>query len=181
MNNEIKYKNDIFVATLSNPNADILELLQSDINSGNTGLLTPDEYKNSKLIKDTFTDDKGIFNQIAFDNAYLLAANKYKDLTDDDVYKKVEKELEYSPDSRFKPIDAKTFEVNPNLSVIKNPTEQLSGITSLFGKTPVTKSIRELAQNNKIFDVKTNTWKNQTPNDLGLLGSIFSEPLVYAQ
>ena len=181
MNNEIKYKNDIFVATLSNPNAGLLELLQSDINSSNTGLLSPDEYKSSKLVKDTFTDDKGIFNQTAFDNAYLLAANKYKDLTDEDVYKRVEKELEYSPDSRFKPLDAKTFDVNPNLSIVKNPTEQLSGITSLFGKTPSTKSIRELAQNNKIFDTKTNTWKKETPNDLGLLGSIFSEPLVYAQ
>ena len=122
MNNEIKYKNDIFVATLSNPNAGLLELLQSDINSSNTGLLSPDEYKSSKLVKDTFTDDKGIFNQTAFDNAYLLAANKYKDLTDEDVYKRVEKELEYSPDSRFKPLDAKTFDVNPNLSIIKNPT-----------------------------------------------------------
>ena len=181
MNNVIKNKNDIFVATLSNPQASTLDLIQSDINPGNTGFLSMDEYKDTNLVKKTFTDDKGIFNEDAFNQAYVLAGKKYQELTDNDVLKRLEKEIEYSPVSRFKPIDSKTYDVSPQLSIVKNPYDQQFGIDSLFGKTPSNKSIRELAQNNKIWDTKNQKWINKTPNELGIFGSIFSEPLVYAQ
>jgi len=33
---------------------------------------------------------------------------------------------------------------------------------------------------NKIFDTKTQTWRDQTADELGMFGGLFSEPLVYA-
>ena len=179
--NEIKNQNDILVATLSNPQATTLDLVKSNIMPNNTGFLSMDEYRDTKLVKRTFTDDKGIFNEDAFKTTYLAAGKKYQELTDKDVYTNLEKELEYSPTSMYKPRGAKTYSTSPALLKVKNPFDQQSGITSLFGQTPISKSIRELAQNNKIWDSANNKWMDKTPDDLGIFGSIFSEPLVYAQ
>lgn len=49
------------------------------------------------------------------------------------------------------------------------------------GEGPRTKSIAELAQNNKYFDNSTGTWSNKTINELGPIGVLASDTLVLAQ
>ena len=44
---ESQKPNDILVATISAPNATLMDLIQNDINASNTQLLTMDEYKQS--------------------------------------------------------------------------------------------------------------------------------------
>jgi len=41
--------------------------------------------------------------------------------------------------------------------------------------------MREMAQQNKVYDPETDTWSNESLNDLGILDKIFGSTLVYAQ
>jgi len=59
---EVQKPNDIFIATLSAPEASVLDLLQNNINAENTSFLTPDEYKETPFVKKRYTQD-GVFNE----------------------------------------------------------------------------------------------------------------------
>ena len=101
---ESQKPNDILVATISAPNATLMDLIQNDINASNTQLLTMDEYKQSQYIQDKFTKD-GTFDNNAFEQYYTLAAQKFEDLRDEDLATKLQKEIKWDPNSLYKPID----------------------------------------------------------------------------
>lgn len=178
--NEIKKPNDIFVATLLNPNVSNLDLIQADINPENTGFLSMDDYKESKFVQESFTKD-GKFDNIAFEQAYIMAAKKYEDFTDEDFYKNLEKEVEYNDLDIFRPMGSKTLDLSPELTVINDPFKSKRGLSSMRSVTSSDLSIRELAQQSKIWDNKTNKWLDKSPNDLGFFGNLMKDPLVYAQ
>jgi hypothetical protein len=48
--NEINKPNDIFLSTVLNGNLSPVDLLANGLNAKNTGLLAPEEYKNSKYV-----------------------------------------------------------------------------------------------------------------------------------
>lgn len=173
--------NDMFVATVLYPQASLLDLHQSDINAGNTGLLPMESYKNTELVKQKFTDDKGVFNDVAFKQVYAQAASQYGKMTNTDVLKNLSQDITYDPGDVYRPLNAKTDNVSPILTKINNPFQEQIGYSSLYGKTDSNLSVRELAQQNSIYDTDSGTFTKDTPNDLGLLGNIFSKPLVYAQ
>jgi hypothetical protein len=180
--NEIQKPNDMFVSTVLNPQANLLELSQAGVTPDNTALLSMDDYKNTSFAKKTFTDEKGNFNDAAFQNAYVIAANNFKSLTDQNYVQTLQKEAEYAPDSRFKPVGAKEQDLSVGLQLIKDPYHSKQGISAMYSSTPSDLSRRELAQNGLIFDTETGKFTDKTANDLGLLGSIFSkDTLVYAQ
>ena len=178
--NEIKKPNDIFVATLLNPNVSNLDLIQADINPENTGFLSMDDYKKSKFVQESFTKD-GKFDNIAFEQAYIMAAKKYEDFTDEDFYKNLEKEVEYNDLDIFRPMGSKTLDLSPELTVINDPFKSKRGLSSMRSVTSSDLSIRELAQQSKIWENKTNKWLDKSPNDLGFFGNLMKDPLVYAQ
>ena len=109
--NEIKKPKDILLATLSSPNSTVMDLLKNDITAENTGLLLPEEYKNLDFIKKTFSNEDGVFDDQKFTSFYKLASDKYADLTNDQAYESLKKELEYSPTSMSSPIGSKKFDV----------------------------------------------------------------------
>lgn len=178
--NEIKKENDIFLSTILNPNASINDLVHNGLNQENTGLLSPEEYKKSKFVQKQFSDEKGNFNQDLFDKIYLYAAKQYQDLTNRDLYNNIEKYISYNKNDIYAPLGAQLNTPSYDISKTANPYATSEGIYSLFEKGPATKSIRELAQQSKIWDSEKNEWMDKTANELGILGSIFSVPLVYA-
>ena len=90
---------------------DVIDLLKNDITAENTGLLLPEEYKNLDFIKKTFSDENGVFDDQKFTSFYKLASDKYADLTNNQAYESLKKELEYSPTSMSSPIGSKKFDV----------------------------------------------------------------------
>ena len=62
-----------------------------------------------------------------------------------------------------------------------NPFKQLYSRTGVNTVDTNNLSLRELAQQSKIFDVKTNKWLDKSANEMGFFGSLFSPTLVYAQ
>ena len=177
---EITKPNDILVATINNPGATTSDLKSLQLSIENTGLLSKDDYKAKQYIKDQFTDDKGKFNELSFNNFYDQASQHYKELGNDQYFKDLET-IEYSPFDLTRPKDSKTFSVNVEYSKDFNPFKQLYGTTSIYSTEGSNLSLRELAQQGKVFDPLTNTWSKESANDLSLFDKWFGDTLVYGQ
>lgn len=180
MSQEIKFENDILVSTLNNPETSAVELFQAGLDTKNTGLLSPEEYKKSPVIQKVFSDENNVFNEQKFNQVYKIAADKYSELSAIKSWNDLEDDIEYNKTSIFAPLDAKTYDDRFKISRVRNPEKKALGIDALTAWSDSQYSIRELAQMNKIFDTKTQTWKDKTAEELGIFGGLISEPLVYA-
>lgn len=177
---ELSKPNDIFVATLNNPEATSYDLMSLNINPENTSLYSKDEYKQTKLIQDKFKDANGVFDDLAFDEAFNKAQSHYKDLTDDAFLKSLD-EVQYSPFDISRPKDAKTFKIDVEYSKEYNPFKETYSRTGINSISSNTLSMRELAQQEKVFDPITNSWSKESANDLSIFNKFFVDTLVYAQ
>lgn len=177
---EIKKANDILVATINNPNASTYDLMTLDLTPDNTQLLRPEDYKQSKLIQDNFSTIDGKFDEIKFNQAYNIAANHYKEMSDEDYINKLNT-VEYSPFDVTRPFDATTFRTDVEFSKDFNPFKQTYSRSSINSVDESNLSLRELAQQSKVFDIDTKTWSNTPANDMNLFDKVFGKTLVYAQ
>lgn len=180
--NDIRKENDMFVSTLLNPEAKVSDLVMNGITGENTGLLTPDVYKDSPFVKSRFSDKDGNFKQEEFENAYINAAKKYDDLTSIQTWDDFEKILsEYNPNDLYaSEFEGRTYNPSYDVKKVLNPLRVSEGVVSLFEKGANTMSMRELAQQSKIWDSDKQEWLDETADERGLLGSLFGKPLVYA-
>ena len=179
---EIKQPNDILVATLMSPEASSLDLLKNDINIDNTALLSPDEYKATPFIKKHFTDDKGVFNEEAFNKVYNMAAQKYWELDDAKLKNNLEEYLEYSNTSRFRPTSAQKRDLSYKPFQDKNnPLQQAISLTYFNEKSAPVFTPEEAAQQGGIWDPETKQWLEGTAESRSFLSKAFGQTLVYAQ
>lgn len=178
--NEITKPNDILVSTMLNGEMDTMQLVSNGLNATNTQLLTPEDYKESPFIQKQFSDDKGVFNEDAFNNAYLKAAQSYQDLITTKSYNDLENFVEYNLNDIYAPLDAKKATPKMEMQKELNPMGLSEGVFSLFGKGNATKSMRELAQQSKIWDTENQKWLDETADERGVLKSLFGQSLVYA-
>lgn len=179
---EIKQPNDILVATLMSPEASSLDLLKNDINIDNTALLSPDEYKATPFIKKHFTDDKGVFNEEAFNKVYNMAAQKYWELDDAKLKNNLEEYLEYSNTSRFRPTGAQKRDLAYKPFQDKNnPLQQATSLTYFNEKSAPVFTPEEAAQQGGIWDPETKQWLEGTAENRSFLSKAFGQTLVYAQ
>lgn len=175
---DIKKPNDIFVAVLEKPDVNTFDLAKSNFIPDNTQLLSEDEYKQSDNVKKMFTDETGTFNENMFKQAYSKAALLYNDLDNDTILANA---LEWDPYDFTAPKDSKKVDVAPTILKDVNPFKNTYSRTGINSVDVSDLSFRELAQEAKIFDVEQNKWLDKSANDLGLLGSWFTDTLVYAQ
>ena len=68
--NNITKPNDMFAAVMQLPDANVYDLVKSNVFPDNTQLLDKDFYKTSKVVQDTFKDNQGKFNEILFVTKY---------------------------------------------------------------------------------------------------------------
>lgn len=178
---ESQKPNDILVATISAPNATLMDLIQNDINASNTQLLTMDEYKQSQYIQDKFTKD-GTFDNNAFEQYYTLAAQKFEDLSDEDLATKLQKEIKWDPNSLYKPIDnSQDIKDLVTFTPIKNPHKQTLGLAD-FNKWSAAKyTAYEEAQMHKVWDSENKKWLDYTAEDMPFTEKLFGIPLRYAK
>ena len=116
-------QNDIFAAVLQLPDANVYDLVNSEMNPENTQLLDKDFYKNSEIVKNTFVDSNNKFDEIAVDNAYNKAFSLYNEVINDEQYN-----------------------VIPSLTKDINPFKNEYSRDSIGSITPSKLSIREIAQ-----------------------------------
>jgi len=123
---EITKPNDILVATLNNPNATDYDLIANNIVGDNTSLYSKDEYKKTKYVQNAFKTENGKFDDVAFNNAYNLAKERYLQVTNDQYIKGLD-DMKYSPFDITRPKNAKTFSVGTIYSKEVNPFKELKG------------------------------------------------------
>lgn len=178
--NEIRKENDMFTTTLFNPESTTKDLIGNGLNTSNTQLLTPEQYKETPLVKKYFTDENGVFNEPLFNQVYAEAYKKYDSMDAVATYDDLNEDIVYGKKSIFRKPNSKTENTQFTLQRVKNPFEKSFGIVSLYGEGPSNKSAREIAQSSRIYDTKTGKWLDESAEDRGFFGTLFSEPLVYA-
>jgi hypothetical protein len=96
------------------------------------------------------------------------------------TYDNLTKYIEYNKNDIFAPLDSKKSKISYEITPERNPNRLSHGVSSLFDYGKQTQSMRELAQQSKIWDSENQVWLDKTAEDRGLLGSLFGESLVYA-
>src|SRR5574344_3164729 len=84
---EINKPNDIFVTSTLAPDANVLDLIHSNILPDNTSFLDKESYKNTDFAKKTFVNENGDFDELKFNETYNKAANLFAELSDDTFLK----------------------------------------------------------------------------------------------
>lgn len=179
-------QNDWIVATINNPTYDSQDFQYiSGLTLDNTQLLPKEAYLKSSFIRENeaFKDKDGNFNEQLFDNIYKEAVQKFQDFsTENEV-----NDYQYSMWDVLRPEDGKIKDLNFQMSKEKNPQHISIGVAGINEVAASAKSMRELAQNSKIYDPATGTYMDKSVNDLslwkdpaGYFQSIFGDPLVYA-
>lgn len=174
---KITKPNDIFAAFLQKPDLNSSDLIASNLNLSNTQLLPIEEYKKSPVVSSIFKTDKGEFDELKFKEAYVQAALLYNNL---DIDNTLSKALEFDPLDFTAPSDSKKIDVRPVAFTEINPFKNLYGRTEVFSVDESDLSLKELAQQSKIFDYTSKKWTTKSANDLGLFGTAIGETLVYA-
>lgn len=179
-------QNDWIVATVNNPTYDSQDFQYlSGLTLDNTQLLPKESYLKSQFIteNEAFKDKNGNFSEQIFDDVYREAAQKFQEFsTENEV-----NEYQYSMWDVLRPENGKVKDLNFRMSKEKNPQHISIGVAGINEISNPDKSIRELAQNSKIYDPSKGTYLDKSVNDLslwkdpiGYFKSIFGEPLVYA-
>ena len=142
---------DLFVATLNNPQATTYDLMSNNMTPENTSLYTKEDYKSSKYVQDSFKTSNGEFDELAFDDFYKAASAHYNLMTNEKYLEDLN-EITYSPFDITRPLNAKTANVEVKFSKDINPFKQLYGRTEIYSVDDSNLSLRELAQQSKIYD-----------------------------
>ena len=131
--NSIQKPNDILIATLSAPQANVVDLLQNNINADNTSLLKPEEYKQTPFVQQRYTKN-GVFNEEAFNQDYLRAYNNFVELAHAESYNNLSDYLTYAPQDRFAPMKSRKWDVSVEYKKLNNPLQRAysyQGINSI--------------------------------------------------
>ena len=181
--------NDIILNMLANDSFTVSDFKAVGLTAENTKLESEDKYLQSEKIQENeLFKDNGVFNKDLFHQYYLLATDFYNKMADDTYIEDLSKTTFYSKDNLFAPEGSKKIDETPVFVTVPNPFLQSNSLTRIGKKGDRTLSISEIAQSQKIYDTKSQTFKEESVNDrvlgnspLKWLGDIFSEPLVIAQ
>ena len=151
------------------------EVIANGVTPDNTGIQSKDYYKNIDAVQQTFTDQSGKFDEVAFDNFYKSALNMYNQFSTEDWTKKLLSEMDRDPFDWTQPLKTNVKDVSATITNASNPERRSMSIAGIGTIGDPTFSIREIAQASEVKDQNGNSlgW---TPNQKGIM-SIF-EPTV---
>lgn len=177
-------KNDFLATLVKNPDLTLTDLKTAGITPDNTALLSKEEYKGIAGVQEAFKGDDGKFDEKKFNTFYDNARILYSNYANDEFLENLPSKLTYSEDEWYAPKDAIYRQSSPIIVKNQRPVDYDQGIKYLTEITTGTNdlSIREQAQNEKVFDFETGQFLDYTPNDKAGVISRFSMPtLVLAQ
>lgn len=173
--------NDWVAAIFFNPDKDIQDLTNLGITPSTSDIKSKEFYKSQHEIVEFFTDDKGKFNDVEFNNFYNSAVSLYNSEEVNNLSSNLLETFEYDKYDILAPENAKRFDSQPTFIKYANPLRQSRGVSDLYKWGAPTMSEREVAQTQKVFNYDTQTFENYTPNDIGALSYITSPTLVLAR
>ena len=99
-------KYDMLLATISHPQAKILDFISNGLTVENTQLLSKNEYKTKRVIISKFTLSNGSFDELSFSRTYEKAISNYKQLANPDL------EVRYNPFNTTRPRNSKVWDAS---------------------------------------------------------------------
>lgn len=179
-------QNDWIVATLNNPNFSAADFKNiQNLTLDNTQLLSKEDYLKSSFItgNEMFANSDGTFNKDKFNSFYEEQAKKFQEFSQENTLDN----YTYGFWDTQRKIDSKVDIPEIGIMNVPNPEHISLGVVGQGREGERTKSAFELAEQQKIFDVKNNKFLNYSPDDASLFKNpirwvkeIFSEPLVLA-
>lgn len=179
-------KNDFIVASINNPDFSVADFKDiSEMNLGNTQMLSEDEYLKSKFIRENplFQDSNGNFVKQKFSDFYR---QKLRDFSEFSTESSLDN-YQYGLFDTFRKAKDNVRPFGVSFEKVANSERRSTGIVGPNLQGERTFSDRELAQRERVFDYKEGTFRDYTPNDLAFtknpfawIGSLFDDPLVLA-
>lgn len=172
----MKKEHDYFLELLSNPTFSVKDFQLVGLSSENTGIQDKSKYKNSEFIQDnTLFQTDGKFDESKFDKAYEQALQQYNDLALLTQFSKpFFRDDIFAPETLKNKKDVPEFVINK----VQNPLRQQESFINFGVKEKPTRSVREIAETQPVFDYKTGQWL-ESPNETWI--SNFTNPKVLAQ
>ena len=171
--------NDWVAAIFFNPDKDIQDLTNLGITPSTSDIKSKEFYKSQPEIVEFFTNDRGKFNDVEFNNFYNSAVSLYNSEEVNNLSSNLLETFEYDKYDILAPENAKRFDSQPTFIKYANPLRQSRGVSDLYKWGAPTMSMREIGQANKIFNPETGEFENKTPNDLSFL-EVLGSNLVLA-
>ena len=179
-------KNDFIVASINNPDFSVADFKDiSEMNLGNTQMLSEDEYLKSKFIKENplFQDSNGNFVKQKFSDFYR---QKLRDFSEFSTESSLDN-YQYGLFDTFRKAKDNIRPFGVSFEKVANSERRSTGIVGPNLQGERTFSDRELAQREKVFDYKEGKFRDYAPNDMAFtknpfawIGSLFDDPLVLA-
>lgn len=173
-------KNDWLATLFFSPDKTPQDLANLGITPDNSSLQDKDYYKNIPQIQEAFKTESGKFDESKFNNYYQEALKLYNDADNINLVGKLTNTYKYDPYDYFAPIGSEVREPRVSITRIPNPERKSQGMVSLRLSSAPTMSLREVAQQNKVFNVDTGKYEDWSPNDWGGLKAITRPTLVLA-
>ena len=172
---------DWFDVMISNPDLSVQDFSIAGINDTNTTLKDANYYKDLDVVKEKFIDpETQKFDSKAYEQYYDSVARVYDNYMQSIFNKRaIDKDYSYQELKDMMKLDGSVF-----LEKVPNPTKEKKGIEGVFTTTKGTLSMREAAQNSRVYDYNTSKFLDWTPNDdnkRGLLDFLGIPSLVEAR
>lgn len=174
-------KNDWLATLFFSPDKTPQDLANLGITTDNSSLQEKDYYKNIPQIQEAFKNESGNFDDVKFDKYYQATLKLYNDTDNSKLGSTVTDFYSYDPYDYFAPIGSKTKDVSPRIVKFANPKRRSRGLSNLHESSAPTMSLREVAQQNKVYNVETQKFEDWTPNDWGGFSAVTRPALVLAQ
>lgn len=174
-------KNDWLATLFFSPDKTPRDLANFGITTNNSELKDIEYYKNIPQIQEAFKKNDGNFDDSKFTKYYQEALRLYNEADDEQFTQDVSEYYTYDPEDIFAPLGSKRRDLGATLVFTSNPMRQGMGASNLKQTSAPTMSVREVGQENRVFNWDTQKFENWTPNDWGGLKAITRPTLVLAQ
>ena len=140
---------DWFDVLISNPDLSVQDFSIAGINDTNTTLKDSNYYKDLDVVKEKFIDpETQKFDSKAYEQYYDSVARVYDNYMQSIFNKRaIDKDYSYQELKNMMKLDGSVF-----LERVPNPTKEKKGIEGVFTTTKGTLSMREAAQNSRVYD-----------------------------
>lgn len=175
-------QNDYFLNQLYNPEFSPGDFQTIGLNSGNTSIENKDEYKKLELVQNNpLLQTDGKFDENKFNKLYEQALLGFNLMSNSASNERLATSYSAFRDDIFAKSAKRTNQSETFITKMPNPNRQQIGFVSNNIMENPKQSVREIAQNQLVWDGETNQWIN-APND-GLLNRLsnFINPKVLAQ
>lgn len=172
-------QNDYFLNQLYNPEFSPGDFQTIGLNSGNTSIENKDEYKKLDIVQNNpLLQTDGKFDENKFNRLYDQALVGYNLMSNSASNEKLATSYSAFRDDIFAKSAKKTNQSETFITKLPNPNRQQMGFVSNNIMENPKQSVREIAQNQLVWDGETNSWVD-APNDTPL--NNFINPKVLAQ